>query len=95
MTAIDPEEIPLPRVAYLSDAHAIEKYQEAGLNDTFGLNSSEQWWQNQSEPLLQHGYKVRRRFRTGWTPSWLGNNLNPHFCEDATVHPVSLFFLSK
>lgn len=95
MAAIDPEEIPLPRAAYLHDAYAIEKCQEAALNDTFGLSIREQWWQDQSELLLQHGYKVRRRFRAGWTPSWLGNNLDPNCCEDSTIQYVSLYFELK
>jgi hypothetical protein len=87
--AIDPEEVPLPAAAHTSDSRRIEEFTQQALTGKYGLVTVEEWWRDQSELLLRQGYKVRRRFRKDWVPSWLGRDLDPRYCEDRIMPFVS------
>lgn len=39
--------------------------------------------------LEARGYMLRPRYCPGWTPSWRAREVNPDFCEDAIILPVS------
>jgi hypothetical protein len=86
---LDPDLIPLPAIAYTCRSPSIEKFQAAALIGVFDLDEDERWWRDQYHILLEHGYKLRRRFRPDWTPSWLGTSKIPAFCEDSLLQIVS------
>lgn len=77
------------RAAHLTKEGDLPKYRELDTDGVFDLTQQETWWSEHYEFLLSRGYKLRRRFRPGWKPSWNDTNLNPFFCEDAYRHNVS------
>lgn len=53
------------------------------------LTRSEQRWKDKGPLLESRGYRLRPRYRVGWTPSWIGKNVNLNRCEDSHQPPVS------
>jgi hypothetical protein len=47
------------------------------------LLPDEERWRDSYSFLLSHGLELRPRFKPGWTPSWIGTNLDPGTCEDS------------
>ncbi|TFK31994.1 hypothetical protein BDQ12DRAFT_693231, partial [Crucibulum laeve] len=47
------------------------------------LNDDEKIWSARYFFLLDRGLELRPQYRPGWTPSWLGTNKNPTYCEDS------------
>lgn len=86
---IDPDIVPQPRHAYTQSSVRVEHFQALILQGVYDLNQNEEWWRDQYGLLLSRGYKLRRRFRPDWTPSWLGTNLLPLHCEDSIRQIVS------
>ena len=48
----------------------------------------EVFWRERYNFLRSHGYQLRPRFAPDWTPSWLGTNYDPFFCEDSICSMV-------
>ena len=61
--------------------------------DVWNLLPHETLWQDRYTFLRAHGYQLRPRFSPNWTPSWLGTNLDPFFCEDSIYSWVSQYIL--
>jgi hypothetical protein len=59
----------------------------------YELYEDEEIWRDRYLFLLDHGLELRSRYRPGWTPSWLGTNLDPEDCEDSKKKTVSFFAL--
>lgn len=55
------------------------------------LTRGEQRWRDKGLLLESRGYRLRPRYRIGWTPSWTGKDINIERCEDSHILPVSLF----
>jgi hypothetical protein len=87
--AIDPEDVPLAREAQCLREEDIELSIRETLAGFYDPTNEEKWWQDQSDALLRRGYKLRRRFRKDWTPSWLGRDAHPDYCEDRLFRVVS------
>lgn len=56
----------------------------------FKLNDGEKWWRDHAAQIKFRGYRLRKRFRPGWKPSWLGTDLNPYILDDGCEHNVSV-----
>ena len=57
------------------------------------LTPDEELWSTREELLNSHGYKLRPRLRSGWTPSWVTTGKSPLDSEDGealVVRTVSL-----
>lgn len=75
-----------------------------GLQDAFAqlvearsrLDDGEIPWRERQPFLESRGYMLRPRYRPGWTPSWLGKDVDYEECEDWHVQIVSspAFYLS-
>lgn len=52
------------------------------------ISEKEQKWRNRYYFFLDRGYQLRPRYVPGWTPSWVGTDLDPSYCEDAVEHVV-------
>lgn len=52
------------------------------------LNEDEQIWRDRYSFFLDCGYQLRPRYVPEWTPSWIGTQLDPSYCEDAVEHVV-------
>jgi hypothetical protein len=63
-------------VAFLHRLHRIE------------LFGDEMRWRDRYSFFLSHGLELRPRFKPGWTPSWIGTNLDPRTCEDSIAKGV-------
>jgi len=75
------------RYRYFDQDH-IEFVQEETRNGAWALMDVEIFWRDHFEMLKRRGYLLRPRFRPGWTPSWLGTNLDPFLCDDGQILPV-------
>ena len=40
-------------------------------------------WKDRQPDLLRRGYALRPRYQRNWTPSWVGTDIDPFFCEDS------------
>ncbi|OCB92243.1 hypothetical protein A7U60_g350 [Sanghuangporus baumii] len=50
----------------------------------YGLSDGEMWWRDRNSLLESHGYRLRKRLRPDWIPSWtLNRELRPVDCEDS------------
>jgi hypothetical protein len=54
------------------------------------LTEDEELWRDRYSFLLDRGLQLRDRYKPGWTPSWLGPNLDPTTCEDSIEKRVSI-----
>ena len=72
----------LPGYAYSCSDETTESIQKDTLEGLYDLFEHERWWRDQSDVLFARGYKLRPRYQPGWTPSWLGANIIPEYCED-------------
>jgi hypothetical protein len=52
------------------------------------LKPSETWWMEQYDFLESRGYRLRPRYRPGWTPSWRTNGKPKYLCEDSAFNLV-------
>ncbi|KAH9935119.1 kinase-like protein [Epithele typhae] len=79
-----PSEEQLPDYALLDDDRIAkrDKFTRDGIWDLYSVEIT---WRDRARYLLEHGYVLRPRYQPGWTPSWLGTNRNPFFCEDAAM----------
>lgn len=68
--------------ARVRDPDEMESYRQATVDGAFDLLLSEVWWRDHSTFLESRGYRLRPRFRPGWSPSWMASNFNPLLCED-------------
>ncbi|KAM5537890.1 hypothetical protein V8D89_008366 [Ganoderma adspersum] len=75
---------PLPRYAYLSP-QATEREAELTRQGVYNLIPSEVLWQSRQQFLEKKGYTLRRRYHSGWRPSWVGTNVDPTYCEDSIL----------
>jgi hypothetical protein len=60
----------------------------------YELALDEEMWRDRFLFLLERGLELRPRYRPEWTPSWLGTNMIPEYCEDSKSKTVSLCFVS-
>ena len=77
----------LPSFATCS-AEEAAKYAEDTQQGYWSLLSYELFWRDRFVFLKEHGYQLRPRFEPNWTPSWLGKNYDPFFCEDSILSMV-------
>ncbi len=84
-----PDTSRLPAYAYLSP-EATERHAEQTRRGLYSLLPSEIKWRDRQPELRRRGYTLRARYAQGWDPSWMGTNIDPHFCEDAVVLLASL-----
>ncbi|KII88221.1 hypothetical protein PLICRDRAFT_110166 [Plicaturopsis crispa FD-325 SS-3] len=75
-----------PAYTRLSPGVARE-YAEATRRGDYELNTSERKWRDLYTTFKQRGYILRRRYDPNWTPSWIGTNLDPTWCEDS-IRPI-------
>lgn len=59
----------------------------------FKLSENEKWWRDHAAQIKHRKYRLRKRFRPGWKPSWIGTDLNPELVDDAQRHSVFSFEL--
>ena len=80
----DEEEQLFPDIpeARFRDAFQVEKYRKITEEGDFDRFDNEIWWAEHYQLLLSHGYRLRYRFRPNWTPSWLGTDVIPYYCDD-------------
>lgn len=71
------------------DAAHVEKIRRDTEKGVWKLLPSEVWWRDHQRFLQSKGYLLPERFRPGWTPSWLGTNVIPSFCDDSHMNMVS------
>ena len=83
----------LPSHAYQSPevTRIHEKHTRNGLYDLLPFEAR---WRDRQHDLARRGYRLRQRYKPGWTPSWAGTNIDPYFCEDSVFLLVSDFDLS-
>lgn len=79
----------LPAYAYIPQED-IHKYEELNRKGTYALLDDEILWRDRYADLSERGYELRRRYHPNWTPSWLGTNLKPLYCEDSVSIDVSV-----
>ncbi|KAI0351977.1 hypothetical protein OH77DRAFT_827900 [Trametes cingulata] len=72
----------LPRYVFLSPEVA-QHYAEATRNGLHKLLPSEVEWKDRHKALHERGYILRTRYQPNWTPSWMGTNIAPSYCEDS------------
>ncbi|KAI5116533.1 hypothetical protein M0805_005519 [Coniferiporia weirii] len=54
------------------------------------LDTSEIWWRDHFNVLLEHGYRLRPRYHPDWRPSWFDDpKKSPILCEDSIINPFS------
>ncbi|KAH9949301.1 kinase-like domain-containing protein [Amylocystis lapponica] len=74
----------LPVYARASSEQA-QRYAELTQQGVWDLTEAEVHWRDRQPYLEAHGYSMRPRYCPGWTPSWLGTNRHPMFCEDSLM----------
>ncbi|KAK7691417.1 hypothetical protein QCA50_004816 [Cerrena zonata] len=76
-----------PRLPFFATCSAEEaaKYARDTERGRWSLLSWEVFWQERYVFLKEHGYQLRPRFAPNWTPSWIGTNYDPFFCEDSIL----------
>jgi hypothetical protein len=47
------------------------------------ITAEEELWRDRYSFMLSHGLELRCRYKPGWTPSWIGTDLDPDICEDS------------
>lgn len=72
----------LPIYALASPTEA-SRYAEKTKEGHYSLTAAERFWRDRSLYLEGYGYALRSRYDPEWSPSWLGTNLVPMFCEDS------------
>ncbi|KII93046.1 hypothetical protein PLICRDRAFT_170842 [Plicaturopsis crispa FD-325 SS-3] len=60
-----------------------EKYLQDTKNGRFDLKDVELKWRDLHPTLRRRGYRLRPRYEEDWRPSWLGTDIDPHWCEDS------------
>ena len=83
---------PLPRHAILHDEHEFEWAAQSTRSGVYDLDPSEVQWRDRQPTLEKCGYALRKRYKPGWKPSWIGTNLNPMYCEDSVILAASISF---
>ncbi|KAI0364011.1 kinase-like protein [Pilatotrama ljubarskyi] len=71
----------LPDYVYIP-AEVAQRYAEQTRRGLYGLLPSEVSWRDRYEYLEKRGYILRPRYHPDWSPSWMGTNIAPDFCED-------------
>ncbi|GBE86767.1 predicted protein [Sparassis crispa] len=61
----------------------VQHHAKSTAEGLYSLLPIEIFWRDRQVYLEQHGYLLRPRFRPGWSPSWLGTDIAPNFCEDS------------
>lgn len=56
----------------------------------YDLSAEELFWRDIQPFLLERGYRLRPRYAPDWSPSWVGTDINPVYCEDSRVTLVRL-----
>ena len=72
----------LPRYAYVSTESAARHAKETQ-EGFYDLLPGEVFWRDRYFFLHGRGYTLRPRYHPEWTPSWIGTNKDPDFCEDS------------
>lgn len=72
----------LPIYAIASAAEA-KLYAEGTKEGDYALTVAEKFWRDRHSYLQGFGYNLRPRYSPEWSPSWIGTNLVPIFCEDS------------
>lgn len=84
-----------PAFPDIPEAHVppwrVERIRKMTEGGEFERNIFELWWADHYHILLSHGYRLRRRYRPDWTPSWLGTDVYPYYCDDCLESIASLF----
>ena len=70
--------------------HIVELYARLTRDGNYDYTKAERVWMTLQPTLNARGYYLRPRYRDNWTPSWLGTNIDPTFCEDSIRPPVCL-----
>ena len=79
---------PLPSYAYLSPED-IKGYAELTERGTYDLLPAEILWKDRYKALETRGYVLRSRYHPDWSPSWVGTDRDPTYCEDSVSINVS------
>lgn len=79
----------LPIYAVASAAEA-ERYAIGTQNGHYALSVAEKFWRDRYTYLRGAGYVLRPRYNPSWSPSWIGTNLVPTFCEDSILLIASI-----
>lgn len=79
----------LPSYATLSHEDALH-FAAVTLAGTYDLALVEKDWSSRQPYLENNGYMLRTRYRPRWSPSWLGTNRDPTFCEDSIMLEVRI-----
>ncbi len=77
-----------PQETRTNNPEELARIRQRTAEGAWGLLPAEGWWRDHQRPLNLHGYELRPRFRPDWTPSWLGTNILPDYCEDSHRHLV-------
>jgi hypothetical protein len=71
-------------------SHAVTNVADPRPSYLAELTEDEELWRDRYSFLLDRGLQLRVRYEPGWTPSWLGTNLDPTTCEDSIEKRVSI-----
>ncbi len=84
---------PLPSYAYLPPED-VQIYTRLTDEGTYDLLPAEIKWKERYRVLERQGYKLRLRYHPDWSPSWIGTNRDPTYCEDSVILTVSTAWVS-
>ncbi|KII93044.1 hypothetical protein PLICRDRAFT_170840 [Plicaturopsis crispa FD-325 SS-3] len=59
------------------------RYTEDTRKGRYELRDTEKVWRDLHPTLRRRGFRLRPRYEVDWTPSWLGTDVNPLWCEDS------------
>ncbi|KAI0629631.1 hypothetical protein C8Q77DRAFT_298393 [Trametes polyzona] len=72
----------LPDWVYVPPQMALE-FDKRTRQGVYNLSRFEEPWRDRYDYLKKRGYLLRPRYHPEWTPSWIGTNISPDFCEDS------------
>ena len=72
-----------PRWTHIIDGPTLENVQRRTREGRYKLTEFEKWWSDRYNFLESRGYRLRSRFRPGWTPQWLGTPIHPVYVKDS------------
>ena len=76
-------------MAEQEDQARAEFFREINEHEPGMFVEGEQWWADQYQWLYDSGYKLRDRYKLGWTPSWRSNGKQFYECVDGFPTRVS------
>ena len=76
-------------MAEQEDQERAEFFREIDEYEPGTFVEGEQWWTDHYQWLYDSGYKLRDRYKPGWTPSWHKNGKRFYQCVDGYANRVS------